>query len=284
MGSKVTKNNKRKKKQQSDSKLIYIPFIVLAVILVAIFVVPAITHNSQAASDPFFQFYKVSSQDFASGNNVNVYFISWYGCPLGATNSWGLYIALSHYGVLNASPNYSDVEQLSSSYSGRVPGLIFNGFTPNSNVNFIPIYILGRIYTSNGTASLPNGTFISTNNIIPVEEAELQSELPSGLYNIIYQYELSENMPNQDAPIAYLGNPNHITTMVIISGPKGTWMLIGDLQSVDGGNLPVILSQSGYTPTQIFQAIKSNDLSSLSMGSAIQDEANEFSNIISEAS
>ncbi|AWR96215.1 DUF929 domain-containing protein [Acidianus sulfidivorans JP7] len=280
----MAKRAKKRKQQQQESKLIYVPFIILAVILVAIFVIPSISHKASAASDPFFQFSKVSNQDFASGNNVNVYLISWYGCPLGATNSWGLYLALSHYGIVNASPNYSDVEQLSSTYSGKDPGLLFYGFTPNSTVNFYPIYILGRIYTNNGTASLPNGTFIPISSIIPVEESELQSELPSGLYNIVYQYELNENMPNQNEPIAFLGHPAHITTMVIITGPKGTWLLIGYPETVVN-NLPVELSQSGYSPTQIFQAIKSNDLSSLSssIANGIQSEANYFLKTINQA-
>lgn len=289
------RSSKKKRQQQTESKLIYIPFAVLAVILVAIFVIPSLIHNSPSSNSnevtsssssnsnsPFFAFAKVSDQDFA-GNSVAVYMISWYGCPNGAANSWGLYLALSHYGIINASPIWSDNEPLSPTYFGRVPGLIFYGLQNSSNVKFYPIYILGRIYTNNGTATLTNGTTILTTQIMPIEEEELQKALPAGLYDIIEKYQLNTTFPETGKPIAFSGNPPHIITMIIVTGPKGTWMLIGYPQSL--GEVPLILSQSNLTPEQLYQAVSSGNLSGLpsDISSIIEQEAQIIQQVIQEA-
>lgn len=301
----ASKRNK-KRQQQNESKLIYVPFAVLAAIIVAIFVIPSLVNHSSSSSSslstgtntvspsstaPFFAFGKVSNQDFAPSSGVAVYMISWYGCPLGAANSWALYLALSHYGVVNATPNWSDQEPLSNTYSGRIPGLLFNGFSSNSSVKFYPIYILGKIFLNNQTATLTNGTLISWSQILPIEQNELKSDLnsgliPSGIYNLIEEYQLQQSFPGSTEPIAYLGNPQHITTMIIITGPNGTWMLIQFPQSIANGNLPLVLSQSGYTPQQIFQAVSTNNLSTLSsnVASAIENETQMIEQIINEAS
>ncbi|BFI76813.1 DUF929 domain-containing protein [Sulfurisphaera ohwakuensis] len=292
---------KRKKKESNESKLLYIPFIALVVVLIVFLMLPMIHPNSGSsgnsvvnAQEPFFQFAKVSSQDYAPPGKVEVYLVSWIGCPFGASDSWGLYIALSHYGVVNVTPNYSDLEQIpisapDNTISGKVPGLIFNSFNPNSSVEFHPIYLLGRIFTSNSSASLPNGTIItySGNSLVSFELNELQKLAPSWVYNLIYQYQITTPFPGHNEGIAYLGNPPHIVSTVIITGPNGTWMIMGYDQQVNFG-MPGLLAQyaadynyNTQLPAMILQDIKNGNIPS--QISFIQTEGNQILQIIQEA-
>jgi len=232
----MSPNNKKNNKKEF---LLLIPVIVPILIILFIIFAPQPQY-------PFFQFAKVSNIDYTNNNSVTVYFISWYGCPFGATDSWGLYIALSNYGTLNVTPNYSDVETIplspNQTIMGADPGLIFNSFTPKSYVDLKPIYLLGRIY-QNGSASLTNGTLIPWDKVLSVELNELKKEVPQGIYNLIIQYELQRPFENGQ-PIAMLGIPEHIPSTIIITGKGGTWMMIGYDQQVYYGS-PGILSLFG---------------------------------------
>jgi len=149
-------------------KFIYtIASIAVLVILATTFLVilPLLHPSTATASQyPFFKLVKVSNINYSGNDSVQVYFISWYGCPLGATDSWGLYIALSKYCILNVTPNYSDLDSVlispNSTFIGKTPGLLFVSCESKSNVIFHFIYLLGRAYISNSTATLPNGTMI----------------------------------------------------------------------------------------------------------------------------
>jgi len=276
----ATRKNKNRNGSNKKKFLIVIPIAVILIILSSFIFI-----SSQPK--PFFQFAKVSDNDYAPNNSTVVYFISWNGCPLGATDSWGLYIALSNYGVLNVTPNYSDVEELPLSQNqtivGNVPGLIFNSFKPDSNIIFKPIYILNRIY-NNGTASLPNGTIIQNNNILNVELKELQNEVPDAIYNLIVKYELDTPFMN-GVSIAYLNNPNHIPSTIIITGKNGTWMLIGYDQQVDYGT-PGVLSLIGReNANSSYLLLKMINQHSLPSGLGfITDEGNQINSIILMAS
>ena len=72
-------------------------FSVIAAIIIVVIVVLAITN-------PFFsppskispdKYYKISDHDLLSNGSTGIYFISWYGCPIGATDSWALYYAMN---------------------------------------------------------------------------------------------------------------------------------------------------------------------------------------------
>ena len=267
--------SKKKVKEKKESKLIYVPFIVLVVVLVVILMLPSIKSvvnpSSSSSGFPLFQMLKVSNTDYASGNSVEVYFISWLGCPYGASDSWALYEALSHYGQINATPIYSDSEGIPEyvnsfqTITSEVPGLQFTSpFKPNSTVQFHFIYLIGRIFTNNNSFSLLNGTILtySGDSIVNFELNELKQEAPSWVYNLITQYQINENPPGSTEPIAYEGNPPHIASTIIITGPKGTYMMIGYDQSANYNEMtpPAVLAQSGLTPQQIFQGLKNNDL------------------------
>ena len=248
--------NKKEKSSRKKEFLLIIPFIVLVLIMIPLFM----PHE-----EPFFQFAKVSSENYAGNNTVQVYFISWYGCPFGASDSWGLYIALSNYGQLNVTPNYSDVEAVPLTQNqpvvGTVPGLTFNSFVPKSIVDFHPIYLLGRIYPNN-TAVLPNGTIISWNKILNVELNELKQEVPSWMYNLIYEYQIQLPYRNGQ-PIAELGNPPHIVSTIIITGPHGTWMLMGYDQQVyysAPGVLVLFAKQNHDAPLLLLEMIQQHNI------------------------
>ena len=73
------------------------PFVIAVVIIALVVVLPSVkpptTNTTQnGGSFPFQQFVKVSNQEYAlSPNTVEVYLVSWEGCPYGATQSWPLF-------------------------------------------------------------------------------------------------------------------------------------------------------------------------------------------------
>ena len=228
-------------------KFIYtIAGIAVVILAITFLVILPLLHPPTAAVSqyPFFKLVKISNTNYSRNGSVQVYFLSWYGCPLGAIDSWGLYIALSKYGILNVTPNYSDLEAIlmspNSTFLGKTPGLLFVSYKPkpNSNVIFHAIYFLGRIYPLNSTASLPNGTIIkySGSSLVNIELNEIKKLAPSRVYNLVYKYEIKIPYKN-GAPVVYFrkGFP-HAVTALIITGPNGTWMMLGyDRQILYGG-------------------------------------------------
>jgi len=293
------------KKGARESRLVYVPFVaaavIVALVVVLAFVKPPATNTAQnGGSFPFLQFVKVSNQDYASSpNTVEVYLVSWEGCPNGATQSWPLYLALSHYGKVNATPIWSDPEPLptpngSVSAPMQVPGLLFQSFVPNGSVRFHFLYLIGRIFY-NGSFSLPNGTVIpfSGDSILTFEQQELQKDVPSWVYDLIAKYEL-ETPVGQYPNLADAGNPPHIATVLLITGPNGTWMIIGYDRNVNPA-APYFLAVSGYTPQELYGYVSKGALPNVTATSSpqgyfqleatlyIQQEAQQILNVIREA-
>jgi len=224
-------------------------------------------------SYPFHHFVKISNVDYAGNNSVEIYFISWYGCLDGATNSWALYMVLSHYGTLNVSPNYSDYKPQpltpTKKIMGMVPGLIFNSFKPNSTILFHPIYLMGKFYP-NKTMTLINGTMLNYTkiNLVELELHELKNEALSWVYNIIYEYEVNMTFEDGKALVWFKAPAPHIPTTTIITGPNGTWMMIGYPEYICYG-APGLLAEyaahynySMSVPMNILNDIKTNNLPS----------------------
>ncbi len=295
----------KSKKGTRESRLVYVPFIIAVVIIALVLVLPSVkspaTNTTQnGGSFPFLQFVKVSNQDYASSpDTVEVYFVSWEGCTYGAAQSWPLYLALSHYGKVNATPNWSDPEPLltpngSVSAPMQVPGLLFQSFEPNGSVRFHSFYMIGRIFY-NGTFSLTNGTVIpySGDSIVTLEQQELQKDVPSWVYDLIVKYEL-ETPVGQYPDLADAGNPPHLATVLLITGPNGTWMIIGYDQNVNPV-APYFLAASGYTPQELYGYVSKGVLPNVTATSSpqgyfqqeatlyIQQEAQQILNVIREA-
>ena len=293
----------KSKKSKKESRLIYIPFIIFVVILAFLIILPSIKPPTTQASEsfPFLHFVKVSNQDYASSPNiVDVYLVSWEGCPYGATQSWPLYLALSHYGKINVTPIWSDPEPLPSPTGGvstpmQVPGLLFQTFIPNGSVHFHFFYMIGRMFTNNDSISLTNGTIVpySGDSIVTLEQQELQKDVPNWVYNLIAKYEL--NTPFGQYPnLADAGNPPHIATVILITGPNGTWMIIGYDQTLNSV-APYYFATSGYTPQELYGNISKGVIpkvnvtsnpyayAQLETTSYIQEEAQQILNVIKEA-
>lgn len=193
-----------------NKRLIIIPLIVLFIVFL---ILPYIFYPFEV---PLNTFFKVSDQDLAKAGYTCIIFITWYGCPYGAADSWVLYSFLSHYGKIIYNFSYSDPNDIYP----NTPEIIFKSFTPNSTIIFKFVYLYNRYL--NATASGEK-----VNNYVSYGLYKIESELPQ-YYSIIYKYVVKDWAQGgffQSA--AYLGNPHHIPTVIIISGGKGTYMLIG---------------------------------------------------------
>ena len=265
----MARSSKSKKKtKNNDSKLIYVPFVILAII-VGLFIALPYMHSSNVSSaqanDPLFNLVKISNIGYT--NTTQVYFISWYGCPYGATLSWPLYVALENYGNVSAVTHYSIAEPDIDNGLQGVPGLIFTGFNSTSNVGFHFLYI----YNQNLTAT-PSGVPLN-NNAVSIGLQEIKENEPYFVYNIIDQYEVNDILPGADVPVANGGHPPHIASALIITGPKGTWLLIGYPSPLTPNSLISISNSS----TQLFSQIKSGHVPSL-----VNDVAREIIRAINE--
>ncbi|EWG07975.1 MAG: hypothetical protein ASUL_02989 [Candidatus Aramenus sulfurataquae] len=238
----------KKRKEKKESKLIYVPFVLLAVFIALFFSLPYLHQSSSSSTvtqaDSFGTLIKVSNKGYS--NSTHVYFISWYGCPFGATLSWPLYLALSHYGYLNVSTHYSIIE---SDIGAPVPGLIFNGFVPNSTVQFTYLYIYNQYLNAT-----PSGQPIPESQLIQVGLQEINSSLPSWIGALIYQWEVENPNFGFPQPIALLDN--HIPSTLIITGPNGTWLMVGYPYMLT----PQELLQINPSPTSLYHQIESGNV------------------------
>lgn len=174
---------------------------------------------SPPSTMPWGKFVQVSNKDMSS--EITIYYVSWYGCPIGATDSWAFYLALEHFG--NASltypiPHYS----LSTDAYPNTPGLIFTHSATFSNISFVPIYV----YNQTMTGTVSNQPYLGT--LLAYGLSVVKNSTPSSVYSL--EYDMMNTVPTQ----GFNGQPSgladgHISTNVIITGPKGAWALIGPL-------------------------------------------------------
>nr|WP_268744927.1 DUF929 domain-containing protein [Candidatus Acidianus copahuensis] len=204
--------------------------LVLAIIL--------ILGTSPLFEIPMNSIIKVSSQNLNPNGGTCVILISWYGCPFGAADSWSIYLALSSFGKLNFTYGHSDPLD---AYP-NTPALIFTGFSPNSSIEFKFVYLYNEFL--NSTA---NGTKVS--NYVTYGLNKIKEEFP-WTYSIIKEY-VTEKWASGGffQPAAYLGNPPHIPTTILITGKQGTYILIGYIYN------PSVIS--GLSPQFVMSHINS---------------------------
>ncbi|AWR97497.1 DUF929 domain-containing protein [Acidianus sulfidivorans JP7] len=213
-----------------------IAIIILVVFFVLIFTLPYILQPFEV---PLNSLFKVSNENF-SNSGTCIVLISWAGCPFGAADSWVLYNFLSHYGNITFKIYYSDPNDVYP----NTPGILFESFTSNSSIHFKFVYLYNRFL--NATY---NGTVV--NNYVKYGLSVINTTFPK-YFNIIKEYVVDKWAAGgffQSA--AYLGNPPHIPTVVIISGPKGTYMLIGHFYNpslLKGYNTTYLLHNSKNLP------------------------------------
>lgn len=208
------KNNVKTKNKKQDSKLIYIPFIVLGVLIVALigftsFSHPVFSPSSSFSSSPApFKFFQVNTQNYAGNDSVQVFFISWYGCPYGATDSWALYKTLSQYGNIQATPGHS----ISEPNIPYIPSLWFTSFKPNSSVYFHYLYMYNEYLNAT-----PSGIPINPENgsavIVGLQEIKDNLSYAPWIYNIIEQYEVDTPLVSSSSglmiPLPIQHQPSH---------------------------------------------------------------------------
>jgi hypothetical protein len=224
-------------------------------------------------SIPWGVFTEISNQNFAGSGAENIYYISWIGCPIGASVSWSLNYALSQM-VNNTyvTPHYSDPDEGSLA---NLPGLLFNdafSFKHNGeNVLFDPVYMYNE--TLNGYAK--NNSPIAGSDLVSAGLSVVNNSLPAlpyGISNLIYEYTTVfkiNNMPS-DVPSAYLGTPPHVNTVLVITGNFGTYMLNGQIYNP--------LNIKGIT----YQALESGENNGYSSYSYIDQGASTITNIINK--
>lgn len=181
------------------------------------------------------KFVQVSNQDY--GNTTSVYFISWYGCPIGAADSWAFYSALSHFvnmSIASPTPHYS----LSSDAYPNTPGLIFHHPVSSGTMIFEPLYVYNQTLTGSATDAPFSG------NPLTFGLNELASVLPPFVYSI--EKDAMTTVPssafNGEASGTHMG---HINTNVIITGHNGAWLLNGPLFSpsvLSGQNAQILMN------------------------------------------
>lgn len=210
---------------------------IVIIIFVAIFIFLIISpYILQPFEVPLNTFFKVSNVNYSLGgeNSTCIVFISWYGCPYGATDSWILYSYLTHYGKVIYNVSYSDPNDIYP----NTPALIFLNFTPNSTVHFKFIYLYNRYL--NATV---NGTVV--NNFVSYGLEVISNVLPQ-YYPFVKEYVTQKWASGSFfQPVAYMGNPPHIPSLIIVSSDKGTYMLIGHIINpslISGYNTSYLLS------------------------------------------
>ncbi|MBB5253531.1 DUF929 domain-containing protein [Sulfurisphaera ohwakuensis] len=176
------------------------------------------------ATVPVGKFFYASPEDFAPPHQVDVYLIGWEGCHVALSDAWPLYVIMSAYGSL------SYVYASSNPYRPfpNTTGLIFLNYTPyepDEPVHFYFIYMYNKWLNAT-----PNGTPIPKGELITVGAEELKHFLPTPLYQLVMHYQLDAIFQNTSEPLAIL--KGHIVTVLVITGPNGTYMAYGPLYNI----------------------------------------------------
>ena len=223
-------------------KVVAVVIVVIVIIAVFAFNLVHLPTSNGAyqlpANIPFSDFgtyYKVNSTDYAPSNSVNIYFVTWVGCPYGAGDSWELYNYLNGFSSIKSSVSghFSDPNE---GALASVPGLLFTN-SPISvkgvngiNINLDSYYMYNEYMTQGYNAPYVNITSGTSTNAISVALSELQADnLPSQIFNIVKDFTTVVEATGYTKASAYLGNPPHINTITIFTGPKGTYLVNGGM-------------------------------------------------------
>lgn len=207
-------------------------------------------------------FIKISSSDVSPSNGVNVYFLSWQGCPFGAADSWFIYNyfhtqdpSLSN-STIYKEMHFSDPEENIPGITGsnHIPGLLFNNFSytlSGINYHFHVIYVYGEYLLSHGPSEVSQGSSV------------LKANFPSSVSSLFLKYETQYPTAglNGHAIANYAG---HLTSSLIITGPSGTYYAEGELDNPS----PIVNIQPGVLINELSQ-YSSITTASSELGTAI---------------
>ncbi|EQD40473.1 membrane protein containing DUF929, partial [mine drainage metagenome] len=143
------------------------PVIIATIIVVAGLGIPyglgivSFNHSSLPSTAnitiPAGKFYKLSNADFAPPGQVDIYLTSWYGCPIGAADSWFIYDYFSNFKNMSSYV-------LPQNVPSGTPGLLFKNLSfydknISMKVDFFPYYLynLHLNRTADGFNNLSGG-------------------------------------------------------------------------------------------------------------------------------
>lgn len=250
-------NKELEKVRQSRQNFTKIISVVVVVAVIAVFgglLGAGVIHVSLGGSSfsppsstPFGGYEQISSSSYASGDNLTIYYFSWYGCPYGATDSWSFYEAVSQYLGTNISsyvtPHYSS----STDTDPNTPGLLFTSFHIK-NIYFDPIYVYNQTMT--GTV---NNVPIASSDLVQEGLSEINSSVPSAISALEYKYLAVLPISGTNTPSFYSFSLHHVNTNIIVAGAKGAWLFNGPIYN------PSILA--GLSPQYVL-----NNLNNINIG------------------
>ena len=258
---------------------IAVAFILIAVILVASGLVPLSQYTGFTGSNnsniplSYIQsstFTQISNGNVENNNQVNIYIVSWRGCPIGAAESWIWY---NYFGQSNSTGYITSSNHTSSPFDVTpvVPGLLFTNSTfqiGKIHINFNIFYV----YSENLPPLLDRNQAFVNQEINTLKSASVKN-FPQQAVNDFVTYQTyvptTINFHNGSTKTEPLANyAGHLTTCIIISGNNGTFFLEGSLlhiQSFEGIPPSYMLNNSYQEP-------------------GISSNVNYVSNVISAAS
>lgn len=241
----IERKKRKFRKLAFPSTSVAVVVLLLASGIIPVHLQPSNSGFKPPGEMPWGSFAQISDKNF--GSAVTVYYISWDGCPIGATDSWEFYLALEHYG--NVSLTYPVAHySLSTDIYPNTPGLLFSHPAQFKNITFLPFYVYNQTMTGTVYNQPISGDLLSYGMSV------LQSSLPSSVFSL--EYDIMKTVPTQGFNGMSSGVANgHINTNVIITGPKGAWALDGPLFSpsnLKGESATQLLNGGAVNNTYIF--------------------------------
>ena len=200
-----------------------VSIIIAVVVVTGVIIFSGVFNSSTSKSNTVSsgQFIKISSSDVSPQGGVNIYFLSWQGCPIGAADSWVVYNYIhTQDPSLSNSTIYKEMHFSDPNESPtNIPGLLFNNFSytlSGISYHFHVLYVYGEYLPPDGQSSINHGVSV------------LDAKFPSSISSIFVKYETqypTAGLSGQ-AIASYAG---HLTSSFIITGPSGTYYLEGEI-------------------------------------------------------
>ncbi|MHB1709315.1 MAG: DUF929 family protein [Thermoplasmataceae archaeon] len=208
-------------------------------------------------------FARISGSNIGSPGTVSVYLVSWYGCPIGAAESWIIYNFTRQYisgtGYIRDGNHTSDPLV---KFRGT-PGMIFNNYTmtySGMHYSFNAAYVYGQYVNNSGSALIRSGSQI------------MNSSFPHSVSSIFYKFETQVPLGTSSAAQPSAIREGHLTTAILVSGNNGTYIVEGSIFS------PSALS--GYSPNHVKSDV---DNGTATFSSSIGNGTIYFEKVLSEA-
>ncbi len=212
-------------------------------------------------------FVKISDSNLGQANTVNVYFLSWEGCPIGASESWVIYNFTRSNGIENGNSYIIDDNHTSDPYDAyaNTPGLLFTNFTSyfsDQKFQFHVAYVYGEYVNMSQSQAITSGSDV------------LNSSFPASISSVFYSFQTNVPLGTSSSALPSALANKHLTTSILITGNNGTYLLEGALFN------PGILS--GYTPSQVMKTINDKS-SSVPFASTIGNGTAYFEKVVKKA-